>query len=74
MEEGVINRCVYIEGIGRCHVLQGGDGETHVGLVDFPASMFSPDTLRVAMIAAEIVVGERPGRILWSVRYRERAA
>lgn len=71
------NRCLFIEGIGRVHVLGAPDSE-HGGVaaVDFNPRLGREEMRRQAeasLAAADIVAGERPGKILWAVRFREHA-
>lgn len=61
-----LNRCVYIEGIGRVHAL-GPRERPHVAAMDAGGVA----GLQRAMVAADILAGIRPGKIRWSVRFRE---
>ena len=61
----MIQRCVFIEGIGRCHVL-GERKDAHLAVMDGPQSFVT------AMKAHDIYIGHQPGRILWSVRFTEK--
>lgn len=65
MAAQVQQRCVYIEGIGRVHVL-GPPGDEHVAVMD------GPQNFRRAIRAADIIAGDAPGRIIWSVRFQEK--
>lgn len=92
------NRCMFIEGIGRVHVigslkpppLPPGPLRDRQGRFRYPyesecgpavaladAHSFLEDprsqrTLSLTALAADIIVGDRPGRILWSVRFKEK--
>lgn len=63
---GILNRCVFIEGVGRCHVL-GDPDNPHVGVMDG-----SPMSFILANRALDVVTGKSPGRILWAVRFKEK--
>lgn len=69
------NRCLFIEGIGRVHVLGAPDSE-HGGVaaVDFDPWLSREERKKQAaasIIAADIIAGHRKGKILWSVRFEE---
>jgi hypothetical protein len=63
------NRCVFIEGIGRVHAL-GPRERPHVAAMDADGVA----GLERAMLAADILAGIVPGKIIWSVRFKEHEA
>lgn len=70
----VINRCVMIEGYGRAHVLASDNPNYPDGpdlaLMDYAGSI--PGIMAATARAIDIYLGQRPGRILWSVRFKEK--
>lgn len=63
----IIQRCMMIEGIGRVHVLgEKDDPRSCCAVMDNGAD------IAASMQAADIVYGDRPGRVLWSVRFNEK--
>jgi len=62
-----INRCVFIEGIGRCHVMEIGD-EREVAAWD---AVSIKDQINLGLLAQDILDGRQSGEIRWSVRFRE---
>lgn len=62
----IINRCVYIVGIGRCHVLQYGE-EVEIAVME-------TNNPHIVSHAYDVYVGRIPGRVLWSVRFTEKEA
>lgn len=63
----IVQRCVFVEGIGRCHVLSMGNR------VD-ACVMDGPQDFVRASRAYDIITKQAPGRILWSVRFTEKGA
>lgn len=63
----IVNRCVFIAGVGRCHVLQG-DEELHVAAMD---ARDLRDEFWLSNRALDILQNRSPGRVIWSVRFRE---
>lgn len=98
--EGMVmnnNRCMFIAGIGRVHVigplkpeapagrLRDAQGRFRyptelecgpaVAVADAPPFLEDPNpkrTMARAMLAADIIAGIEPGRIVWSVRFAEK--
>jgi len=70
-----LNRCVFIEGIGRVHAL-GPAGEEHVAALDH-GNVFTGDPQKqfdLGMLAADIIAGHAEGKVLWAVRFQEKNA
>lgn len=69
-----MNRCIYIEGIGRCHVIDDGNPECWpaIAAMDVPSGI-SRDAVIRADAAAAVLFHGAPGIIRWSVRFKERA-
>lgn len=71
----VTNRCVFIEGMGLFHVLDDGDPRLypHVAWMDALQPLHSfTDIIRACDQAIGVMFQGAPGRILWSVRFKEK--
>jgi len=66
------NRCVFIEGIGRCHAL-GPPDSIDGGVAAMDAAGMA-EQFRLGALAADILTGHAPGKILWAVRFKEHEA
>lgn len=66
------NRCVFIEGIGRVHAL-GPPNHIEFGVAAMDAAGMA-EQFRLGALAADILTGQRPGKIRWAVRFKENAA
>lgn len=64
----IIQRCMFVEGIGNVHALGPTDGPP-----EHFAALDGPDDIGKTMRAVDIISGDdSEGRILWSVRFREK--
>lgn len=68
----VVQRCIFVEGIGRCHALGTLDDPIAGGVAAMDYDGVAEALAGFAVLA--IIAGDRPGRILWSVRFTEKAA
>jgi hypothetical protein len=70
-----MQRCIFVEGIGRVHAL-GPVGDMRVAVMDHGTLLTGSarQQFDLAMLAADIIAGDAPGRIVWSVRFKENEA
>lgn len=68
----ILNRCLFIEGIGRVHAICG-PGRCDVAAIDYDDIQ---DQWHFGMLAADVVTGDsiEPFKIRWAVRFREKQA